>query len=165
MFNWFSALDARLQTGIIAAAVTLIGILLKDLAINTLQERRRTRQSVLSVYRSYADPLTSAATHLLWRLNEIFYKESYYLKPEGEPTEFERYKQISTLYRLASLLGWIQAYRRELAFLPEAAPGKLRPLRDAITEFQMALADGSHVELQRLESLSALWELTLPPDK
>jgi hypothetical protein len=117
------------------------------------------------VYRSYADPLTSAATHLLWRLNEIFYKESYYLKPEGEPTEFERYKQISTLYRLASLSGWIQAYRRELAFLPEAAPGKLRPLRDAITEFQMALADGSHVELQRLESLSALWELTLPPDK
>lgn len=138
MFNWLSALDARLQTGIIAAAVTLIGILLKDLVINRLQERRHTRQSVLSVYRSYADPLTSAATHLLWRLNEIFYKESYYLKPEGEPTEFERYKQISTLYRMASLLGWIQAYRRELAFLPEAAPGKLRPLREAITDFEEA---------------------------
>jgi hypothetical protein len=66
---------------------------------------------------------------------------------------------------LASLLGWIQAYRRELAFLPEATPGRLSPLRGAITEFEIALADGSDVELQRLESLSALWSLTLPSDK
>lgn len=108
MFDWFRALDPRLQTGIVAAVATLVGILLKDFVIRLWEERRHTRESVLSIYRSYADPLTSAATHLLWRLDEIFYKESYYLKPEGAPTEFERYKQISTLYRLASLLGWIQ---------------------------------------------------------
>jgi hypothetical protein len=72
VFNWFSALDARLQSGVIAAVVTLIGILLKDLVITTWQERRHTRQSVLSVYRNDADPLTSAPRHLLGRLDEIF---------------------------------------------------------------------------------------------
>lgn len=161
MFGWFSALDVRLQAAIIAGVVALIGILLKDLVIARWQERRSARQTTVSVYRSYADPLASAATSLLWRLHEIFYRESYYLQPEGEPTIYERYKQISTLYRLARLLGWIRAYQRELTFLPEAEPGKLNTIQEAITKFESALADGSDVELQRLESLSALWGLKL----
>ena len=159
MFRWFTSLSPQLQTGIVAGAVTLIGILLKDLIITNWKERRSSRQSTLSVYRSYADPLASAASTLFWRLREIFFQESYYLRPEGEPTHYERYKQISTLYRLARLLGWIQAYRRELAFLPEAEPGKLKPLEVAIASFERALADGSSVELQRLDNLCRLWQL------
>lgn len=159
MFRWFTALSPQLQTGIVAGAVTLIGILLKDLIITNWKERRSSRESTLSVYRSYADPLASAASTLLWRLREIFYRESYYLQPEGEATHYERYKQISTLYRMARLLGWIQAYRRELAFLPEAEPGKLKPLEKAIASFESALADGSNIEIQRLDNLCRLWQL------
>lgn len=78
MFRWFTELDIRLQAALIAGAVALFGILLKELVIARLQESRSARKSTLSVYRTYADHLASAASHLLWRLHEIFYKESYY---------------------------------------------------------------------------------------
>jgi hypothetical protein len=50
-------------------------------------------------------------------------------------------------------------------FPPETEPGTLHTIQEAITKFESALADGSDVELQRLESLSALWELKLPENK
>ena len=158
MLEWFQGLDQRLQAGFLAGSFTIIGILLKDWFLAWRRERRSAHQSTVSVYRRYADPLTSAATSLLWRLDEILNKgRNSYLQPTDEPTPYERYKQVSTLYRLANLIGWLRAYRRELTFLPEIEPGKLNAIQKAIENFESALADGSHVELRRLDSLLRLW--------
>jgi len=80
-------------------------------------------------------------------------------------SEYEEYKHRSTVYRLVSVLGWIRAIRCELSSL-EGRSGSLRnPVELAIEDFVNALADGSHVELLRLEQLARIWGLVLPTDK
>ncbi|MHC4268432.1 MAG: hypothetical protein ACYSTS_08200 [Planctomycetota bacterium] len=157
--EWLFTLPVQAQAAIIGACVTLIGIFLRDLLFKLLQEYREERKSAIEIFRKYADPLTSSATSLLWRFHEIFYhkERSVYLK---EPrTEFENYKKISTTYRLASILGWIRAYRRELSFLQAKNKKQLITIEESINSIERALADGPHIEQKRLEGLIVLWKL------
>lgn len=165
--EWFTTFPVPLQSAFVGAAASIIVIFLRDLILKFWQEHRAHRASTAAIFRKYAEPLASAARSLLWRLHEVFYIEGRgaFLKGEEPVTPFEDYKRVSTMYRLAALLGWIRALRRELSFFKVERRKQLASLNSAIHSLESALADGPHVELQGLEALASLWSLELPPSK
>lgn len=165
MLKWFSGLSIQVQAALIGATVTLLGILVRDLVFRLWHERWQRRKSQFEIFRRYADPLISSASSLLWRLYEFFYIKGRcdYLK--NPMREFEKYKKISTLYRIARLLGWICAYRRELSFLEVSKKKQLDSINKAIESLEAALADGPHIELEKLKGIASLWDIKLPNKK
>lgn len=166
VIDWFNGLDPNVQAALIAAFVTFLGILLKEGGIYFWKELRSERKDALSIYRNYADPIASAAESLFWRLHETLTLEGRgrFLKSSGKATQFDQYKYESTLYRIAALIGWLRAYRRELTLFSLSSPKKLNRLRISIEKFEKTLSDGTHVEVQKVRSLANLWSLSLPTD-
>lgn len=153
------------KAALITAAVTLAGIALKDVFLKLRDERRTETLAQEAVYEKYSKPLAAVSLSLLVRLNEILYHPNrpVYLMgvgiPEGPASTFRAYKKISTMYRLASLIGWLRACRREFSHIRLAAQNENKPIYDAIAHFEGALADGSWVEKERIERLVDLWKL------
>lgn len=107
--------------------------------------------------RAYADPLLDAVTGLFYRLDEIVAKKNgEYLHADAPKVTFHEYKRISTLYRIAALLGWMRAVKRERSSLD---PQQLQSSDETalLYAIETALADGDHVEKQRVKELSTLW--------
>jgi hypothetical protein len=93
------------------------------------------------------------------RLSEIIeMKQARYLLASAPKIAFLEYKKISTLYRIAALLAWIRAIRRERSYLDPHEASSSFEMR-TIGELEEALADGTHVELQRLHELLLLWRV------
>jgi hypothetical protein len=159
--KWFNSLSPHAQAALIAALVTLLGILLKDVVIAFWRERKKSEKELLAVFQKYADPLTSAATSLLWRLHEVFSKEGRgtYLRSDAPANPYNDYKKLSTLYRLACLVAWIRAFRREISYLRVKDKEGFQSVQAALNDFELALADGPQVEIERLERLIRLWDL------
>jgi len=166
MVAWFSDLDSKIQVGLIGIGSALLTILLKDVGLYFWKEARADRKMAMEVYRNYSDPLLSASVSLFWRLRETLTEigRGEYLKASGAESYFDKYKYESTLYRLAVLIGWVRAYRRELTFLSLSGGRQLKPLKDALSDFEAALADGAGVEMQRVKSASELWKIPLSDD-
>lgn len=159
-----SPATAALWSASIAAAVALALFVLKDVVLARLNESRATKRSEALIYRRYLAPLADACTKLVWRANEIFVDERHaYLKTTTRPLDFNAYKRRSTLYRVAALIGWVRAMNIELAALTRTGAAFASPIAEDIKAFQSALADGPHVEIHRLKSISALWGLDLTP--
>jgi hypothetical protein len=156
-------MDPAVQAALIAAAVTVAGFLLRDLIFKRLESRREAKHSARRVYRSYSDPLTAAAVSLYWRLDEIVggTRTSDYLVEAN--TDYERYKFLSTCYRLAAFIGWAHAFGWELHSLPAGRGRRMPRLSTALEGIGSALADGPHVERQRIDVLIELWSLDVPP--
>jgi hypothetical protein len=107
--------------------------------------------------RTYADPLYEAARSLSFRLDEIVQvRNPGYLLSSTPATAFIDYKRLSTSYRLAALLGWIRAFRRERSYLDAQGHAEGEETQVAISRIEAALADGQHVEDARLRDLLAL---------
>ena len=166
MSEWISSLDVRVQVALIGIVATLITLILKDVLFHLWREKRADEKTALSVYRNYADPLLHASISLFWRLRETLVDEGRgaYLKNNGSESEFDKYKFDSTLYRLATIIAWLRAYKRELAFFSVKEASKLEALHRAIAELEKALADGDHVEGQRLRAVSDLWGIPTPTE-
>lgn len=149
----------------IGAVVALIVVLLRDLFVRYVFEQRSEKKTAIEIFRRYADPLSTSATSLLWRLNEILNQpgRGAFLRKDVAPTKFVSYKRLSTIYRVAALLGWIQAFRRELSFLRSKDDSRLRKIKESLRSLERALADGSHVEKRRIDSLLDLWKHTFEP--
>jgi hypothetical protein len=170
--NWFKHLAPEAQAAVIAAAVAALTAMVTAIstATNLVLKARLDRRAVIAeergvrrdLYRKYADPLTSAAESLYWRLHEVFEDgRSGYLAPGGGRTRFEHYKASSTRYRLASLLGWMTALQRELT-LCNAEPDKsVAAMRNALSDLEYAMAEGGHIERYRAAKLAELWGLEL----
>lgn len=158
--------DARIQVALIGVASALSTIVLKDVLLQYWNEVRARRKTAMTIYRSYSDPLLSASVSLFWRLREILTDagRGAHLKASGSASNFDKYKFESTLFRLAVLIGWIRAYRRELTFFSVGVASGSGSLTDALSKFEIALADGAHVEIQRIKSVSELWDIPLPSD-
>ena len=156
----------KLQVSLIGVASALLTIILKDVGLHFWKEARADRRTAIAVYRNYSDPLLEASASLFWRLRETLIDagRGSYLKTSGSASYFDKYKFESTLYRLAVLIGWVRAYRRELTFLSLAGDKYLKPLTEALSRFEAALADGAHVEVQRIKSISALWGVPTSED-
>ena len=120
---------------------------------------QQPKQTIRETYQKYADPLAFSSTGLFWRLREAFDAKGagFYLEGHVHLTRYEHYKALSTLYRMANLLGWIRALRRELLFLPRTNTEEAGNLDSALQRFTSALAEGGHVESRRVKSLISLW--------
>lgn len=157
-------MSVQVQAALISAGVAILIAILSEVFI-----RQRARQAkehdVEATYRKYAEPLTLSSTDLFWRLREIFNPQGagFYLQGHAHVPGYEHYKALSTLYRMASLLGWIRALRRELFFIPGSKPEIVESLDRALYSYAKSLADGRHVEERMIKSLIELWEVQLDP--
>ena len=157
---------ASAVTGLTAAMATLFGQWL----LGRISERRRERLDARAVYKTYADPIFRAGESLFRRLDEVAVGDqtraiAYFGDSETTATPFDQYKFNSTLYRLAAVVGWLRAYRRELHYFPSSDPEDLRQLSAEIASFESALADGAHVELDRLERVCQALAMSVPSEK
>lgn len=111
------------------------------------------------VVRLYSDPLLQSCRSLNFRLKEVLEQKgrATFLLPQTPQSDFVVYKRISTLYRLAALLGWIRAYRKERSYLDPTEASGASEIEEAVDSLQKALADGPHVENQRLKELLRIW--------
>lgn len=157
-----AASNAALWAAMIGAGSALLVSFLKDFLFERLKERRTRQQSEAHVYRQYLAPLCETCEKIIWRSKEIFIdKRHAFLKTSTLPLDFNAYKRISTIYRIATLIGWIRGMNLELRALPRGKSNLATPISEHIAAFQKALADGPHVELHRLKRLSALWSIDL----
>jgi hypothetical protein len=149
-----------LGLSVVAALVTTIGSLLatflKDYVFVRSSEKWKERQTLQSVHRRYRDPLRLTAEELRSRLALICaeYPPAFLSADVLEDQSpilmdnlvtdpyFEKYRFISTAYRLCAFLGWIELYRQELTFLYSGLKGDDQRLDEAIKGFQGDLADG-----------------------
>lgn len=164
--SWVTA--PAIVAAVITAVFTLVIFLVKDLLLKRLDEGRSDRRAETAIYERYSNPLLSSAISLLHRLNEILFKEHrpVYLQKRASLVSGEDlhrsylyYKRLSTAYRIASVLGWIRACRREFSYLRVAEPVKAQDVERAIESFEKALADGGWVEEERVLRLCELWQL------
>ncbi len=125
-----------------------------------------------AIYQLYSLPLLTSSVSLLNRLYEILYQphRPVYLLGRRLSTQsspggvYRAYKKLSTIYRLAAVLGWIRACRREFSYLRFAELEVGGGVHKAIDDFENALADGSWVEWERASRLCELWLLCKPGD-
>lgn len=174
-------LDPKIISAFVALCGVVLGIIVRDVIIGLYKlsrrrayeledqdraeretreaERREMERRRHDVVRVYADPLYRAVSSMKYRLLEILNRpeRAAYLLPEAPETEFNAYKQISTLYRLSAVLGWIRAFRRDRSYLDPADTTPENSIDEAIGELEGALADGPHVENQRLDELIRIW--------
>lgn len=159
--DWIQALDVKIQAALIASVVTILGIILKDLAFQQLAENRESKKDEKNIYGRYAEPLAKSAESLFWRLNEVFNVKgrAHFLIRSDVVTDFEDYKYVSTLYRLASLLGWVYAIKKEQSYLKPTNSVSSNKISEALLSIESGLSDGPHVETERLKRIANLWGL------
>lgn len=146
---WMPAV-AALVGGLISG---ILGPLLKDVVIQRWNERRADKKLQDQIERSYFAPISASAEKVIWRMSEIILeKRAHFLLLKTCPRNFSQYKRISTLYRIAALLGWIRAISLELSALPRGGFGATSPVFKALAKVQSALADGHGVEKRRVRS-------------
>ena len=166
--KWFTL--PVVTAALITSIFTVGGVVFKDYIFKLLEERRSKERTQSAIYERYSHPLVTSAMSLLTRLHEILYQRhrSIYLLGKGissgsnPGSAYLSYKKLSVLYRLAAILGWIRACRREFSYLRVADIGKAKGVYDAIDDFENSLADGSWVEWERLMRLCDLWLLCSP---
>lgn len=145
---------------LIGSAFAIAGILLKEHFIFRANSQHVRAENQRDIVRSYTAPLTSGCEKLIWRFKEIFIDNRHqWLMSNTLPISYNEHKRVSTLYRIAVLLGWIRAVNLELNSLEHGTSRFKGPLAKAIASFQSALADGPHTELRRLEQLCASWSI------
>lgn len=157
-----TAPQATVLAAVIGAGVALGTLLIKDILLEWWREGRAAERSGREVYRQYLAPLSDTCEKIVWRSSEIFLQKRHsFLKTATLPVEFNGYKRRSTLFRIATLIGWIRAMNLELAAIPRTKKAYTSPISENIVAFQRALADGPHVELQRLRQMCAIWKIDL----
>lgn len=135
---------------------TLLGIFIKDYFFARSFEKWKQRQTLESIYQRYRDPLFLSACELASRLVEV--DEHYptvYLRSsvlESDPERqiqnsiddpyFKRHKLISTVYRMNSLLGWLELYRHEVTHLRSGTNCHSKALEASVNLIRSTLADG-----------------------
>lgn len=151
-----------LLSALIGAVFAIAGILLKEILIVRANAKHTKAESQKDVVRSYMAPLASSCEKLIWRYKELFIEKRHqWLMTHTLPTSYNEYKRTSTLYRVATLLGWLRAIDLELNNFIDGSPPSGSPLTDAIAHFRKALADGPHTELRRLEQLCDTWKIDI----
>ncbi|WP_018607711.1 hypothetical protein [Uliginosibacterium gangwonense] len=144
----------------IAAAIsvfgTLTGLVLKEHLFTRSFERWKQKQTLNQIYQKFRDPLLLSARDLSSRTVEILnqYPTVYLnehvltshpqkqIKNNISDPYFQRYKLISTAYRLSALLSWVELYRQEITFLHPGNNKSAETLEKAVENIRSDLADG-----------------------
>jgi hypothetical protein len=141
---------------IVTTAGSLIATWLRDFWFVRSFEQWKERRALFAVHRKYRDHLLLAANELESRVAEICrtyppeYLRSSVLAAKPKQLEanlasdpyFQRYRLISTVFRLCAFLGWLELYRQELTFLDVGQEDVGRRLDEALEEVRGDLADG-----------------------
>lgn len=141
---------------IISTAGTLLGTVLKEYFFIRSFEKWKQKKILEQLYQRYRDPLFLSALDLSIRLSEINYHyPTTYLKnkvlesnPESQIDNslldpyFQKHKLLSTCYRLAAFLGWLELYRQEITYLRSGNNKHSESLDNAVKSIRIALADG-----------------------
>lgn len=161
--SWFQTLDTNIQAAIIASIVTFIGIILKDFVIQLIFKRKEEKKLEKDIFKKYAEPLAKATETLFWRLHETINVpgRANYLRINGNRNDFEEYKYVSTLYRMAALLGWLRALKKEQSIIKHKDKNLHKKLIEAIMKLEKILADGPHVEMEIFNKLCVLWNVEI----
>lgn len=168
--EWFRDLPIEIQTtliaSIVAVSVSIFKDFVKDIFLWLWKESYEAKKTEITIFRAYSKPLAISAESLFWRLDEVLNTDGRgdFLIRKEIVTDFEDYKFKSTIYRLASLLGWLRAFRKELSYSVIFDLNKISEFEKSITSFKESLADGPHVELKILENVSKIWNVELPKD-
>jgi hypothetical protein len=158
----FLGLDLKAWLGlsvlgaIVSTIGALIGIVLRDFFFTRSFERWKQQRNLEQVYQKFSDPLLLLALELVSRSIEIlehyptvFLKESVLAsRPEKQLANttqdayFQRYKLISTAYRLSAFLAWLELYRQEITFLNSGNSKHAKTLEFAVDRIRSDFADG-----------------------
>jgi hypothetical protein len=149
-----------LSLSILGAVVTtigsLLGIFIKDYIFSRSFELWKQRQTLTQLYQKYRDSLVLSACELASRISEVLdhYPTVYltYAVLQTIPTKqitnsiddpyFQRYKLVSTAYRLTAFLAWLELYRQDLTFLHPGGNKRARELDFAAGLIRQDLAHG-----------------------
>ena len=154
--EWSQVLGLTVVGALVTTTGTLLGLFLREVLLARSFERWKARQSLAQVARKYREPIALSAVELCNRLTQIcndyppnFLDSSLLSLTTERPTlnsardpYFRRYKLVSTVYRLCSLLGWIELYRQDTTFLETDDSSSKRPGALAIYAIRSDLADG-----------------------
>ena len=153
----------------VAAVITAMPRVLAPLIPWHVEQVSRDRKKALNIAREYTYPLASSAIELFRRLDEVLRSKArshFLLRPDL--SDYASYKNVTTLYRLGALLGWIYSFRRERFFFPRERSvwhrrrnRKVEEVETSIDLFRAALADGTDVEALRVRELAELWSINL----
>ena len=158
----FLGLDLKTWMGltvlgaVVSAIGSLLGIVLKDYFFTRSFEQWKQQRTLEQIYEKFRDPLLLAANELASRAVEIIYRYTTAYLTESvlasRPTRqvensfddpyFQRYKLISTAYRLSAFLGWLELYRQEITFLNSGNSEHAKALELVIDHIRSDLADG-----------------------
>ena len=141
---------------LVGAIASLLGLVLKEYFFSRSLESWKSRQALQRLYVRYRDPILLAASELCTRLREICerhpvsYLNRTFLqsRPEAMKTTtaddpyFQRYKLISSAYRLCSFFGWLELFRQEIVFLESGKLAVNRALQRRLDALRSDLADG-----------------------
>lgn len=145
---------------VVGAAIStvgaLCGIVLKDYFFTRSLERWRQQQTLEQVYQRFRDPLVLVVRELASRTLEIldhyptvYLREAVLASRPNKQIEnsvddayFQRYKLLSTAYRLSAFLGWLELYRQEITFLYPGNNKHAKILEAAVGRIRVDLADG-----------------------
>jgi hypothetical protein len=141
---------------LVATAGSLFALVLKEYFFVRSFERWKERRMLLAVYRKYRDPIILAGEELENRLADIC--KSYptnYLRAElidkhpaqleansNDDPYFQKYRLVSTAYRLCAFLGWLELYRQDVTFLDTGRQRANRRLEEVIERVRGDMADG-----------------------
>ncbi|CNB94468.1 Uncharacterised protein [Yersinia enterocolitica] len=162
-----AALLGAVIAAIVGAIANILTGIIRDFAAKAWSDKKDGQRAANEIFRTYAEPLGSAITSLYWRLKEISSQteRSSFLVSVKPRTNFDEYKLHSTYFRLAAVLGWLRVLQRERSFLRNYGENRVKSIDDAINLFEVALADGHNVEIQRLHGLLKIWQLSPISDK
>jgi hypothetical protein len=149
-------LGLTVLAAVISTAGALFGIVLRDYLFSRAFESWKQRKALEQLYQKFRDPLLLSARELCTRLIEVLdeYPTCYLknsvvqLHPDRQVTNniddpyFQRYKLVSTAYRLCSFLGWLELYRQEVVFLHSGNNKHSKRLEDTLAKIRSDLADG-----------------------
>lgn len=141
---------------IVSTLGALFGVVLKDYFFSRSFERWKQRQTSEQLYQKFRDPLLLSARELASRTVEVLdhfppaYLNERVLasRPEKQVKNniddpyFQRYKLVSTAYRLSAFMAWVELYRQELTFLHPGKNAHAAKLEQAVGLIRSDLADG-----------------------
>lgn len=115
--------NPAIVSALIGSGSAIAVILLRDGLFAWIKASWLRKRTDDEVYRRYLGPLAEACAKIVWRSKEIFLEHRHsFLNTATLPRDFNEYKRISTLYRIASLLGWIRGMEIELSSLAAHNP-------------------------------------------
>ncbi|PXX40225.1 hypothetical protein [Undibacterium pigrum] len=141
---------------VIATLGALLGIFIKEYFLQRSFEQWKQKKALEQLYQKFRDPLLLSAKELASRVSEVLkHYPTVYLKekvltsrPEKQLVNsindayFQRYKLMSTVYRFAAFLAWLELYRQELTFMHPERNEKAEKLESVVELLRGDLADG-----------------------